>query len=285
VSYLKGMSIQLYHKTAQECNTIVTKRYSTSFSLGIKMLGKQYQKGIFGIYGYVRLGDEIVDSFHDYDRQLIWDEFERDTWLALERGISPNPIINTFVQVVKKYNIHYDLIKAFHTSMKLDLEEQKYDPALFEKYIHGSAEVVGLMCLKVFCDGHEEMYERLTLSAKKLGSALQKVNFLRDIKDDFALKGRTYFPNLDFSKFDKKVKDVIEDDIQQEFDEALEGIKQLPDGSRIGVYVAYKYYVNLFRKIKRKKPQQVLKGRIRINNALKLFILTKSFARYKLNLL
>jgi phytoene/squalene synthetase len=279
------MSIGLYHTTTQECNTVITKRYSTSFSLGIKMLGKQYQNGIFAIYGYVRVGDEIVDSFQDYDRRVIWDEFEKDTWVALERGISANPVINTFVQVVKKYNIDDELIRAFHTSMKLDLEEQKYDPALFEKYIHGSAEVVGLMCLKVFCDGNEEMYERLTQPAKKLGSALQKVNFLRDIKDDFALKGRTYFPNLDFSNFDKKVKDVIEDDIQQEFNEALEGIKQLPDGSRIGVYIAYKYYLKLFKKIKRKKPQQVLKGRIRINNLLKLFILTKSVARYKLNLL
>lgn len=279
------MGLQLYHKTTQECNTIITKRYSTSFTLGIKMLGKQYQAGIFGIYGYVRLGDEIVDSFHDYDRALLWSEFERDTWLGIERGISHNPVINAFVQVVKKYNIDHELIKAFHTSMKLDLEEQKYDPALFQKYIHGSAEVVGLMCLKVFCDGHEEMYERLTKSAKALGSALQKVNFLRDIKDDFSEKGRVYFPNLDFSKFDKKVKDVIEDDIQAEFDEALAGIKQLPDGSRIGVYIAYKYYVKLFNKIKKKKPQQVLAGRIRINNLLKLFILTKSFARYKLNLL
>lgn len=279
------MSLALYHKTTQECNTVITKRYSTSFSLGIRMLGKQYQLGIFGIYGYVRLGDEIVDSFHGYDRHQIWNEFESDTWLGLERGISPNPVINAFVQIVKKYNIDYDLIKAYHTSMKLDLEEQKYDPSLFEKYIHGSAEVVGLMCLKVFCDGNEEMYERLTLSAKKLGSALQKVNFLRDIKDDFALKGRIYFPNLDFNRFDNHVKEAIENDIQEEFNEALEGIKQLPDGSRIGVYIAYKYYIKLFKKIKRKKPQQVLKGRIRINNALKLFILTKSFARYKLNLL
>jgi phytoene synthase len=279
------MSLHLYHTTTQECNTIITKRYSTSFSLGIKMLGKQYQHGIFGIYGYVRLGDEIVDSFQDYDRVQIWNEFERDTWLALERGISPNPVINAFVQIVRKYNIDYDLIRAFHTSMKLDLEEQKYDPALFQKYIHGSAEVVGLMCLKVFCDGNEEMYERLTKSAKALGSALQKVNFLRDIKDDFSAKGRTYFPNLDFTKFDKKIKDVIEEDIQTEFDEALAGIKQLPDGSRIGVYIAYKYYLKLFKKIKKKKPQQVLLGRIRINNFLKLFILTKSVARYKLNLL
>jgi len=279
------MSLALYHKTAQECNTVITKRYSTSFSLGIRMLGKQYQNGIFAIYGYVRLGDEIVDSFQAFDRKTLWDEFEKDTWQAMERGISTNPVINTFVQIVKKYNIGFELIRAYHTSMKLDLEEQKYDPALFEKYIHGSAEVVGLMCLKVFCDGNEEMYERLTPSAKKLGSALQKVNFLRDIKDDFAVKGRTYFPTLDFSKFDNKVKEVIEDDIQQEFDEALEGIKQLPDGSRIGVYIAYKYYIKLFKKIQRKKPQQVLKGRIRINNFLKLFILTKSFARYKLNLL
>ncbi len=279
------MGLQLYHKTTQECNTIITKRYSTSFTLGIKMLGKQYQAGIFGIYGYVRLGDEIVDSFHDYDRALLWSEYERDTWLALERGISHNPVINAFVQVVKKYNIDYELIRAFHFSMKLDLEDQKYDPVLFQKYIHGSAEVVGLMCLKVFCDGHEEMYERLTKAAKALGSALQKVNFLRDIKDDFSEKGRVYFPNLDFSKFDKKVKEVIEDDIQTEFNESLAGIKQLPDGSRIGVYIAYKYYLKLFKKIKKKKPQQVLNGRIRINNALKLFILTKSFARYKLNLL
>ena len=279
------MSIALYNKTTTECNAIITKRYSTSFSLGIKMLGRQYQNGIYSIYGYVRLGDEIVDSFHGYDQKLLFEEFERDTWLAIERKISTNPIIHSFQEVYHKYNIDKQLLTAYLSSMKLDLEEQKYDAELFETYIHGSAEAVGLMCLKVFCDGNEEMYERLTESAKKLGSALQKVNFLRDIKDDFSQKGRIYFPHLDFSKFDKKVKEVIEEDIQQEFNEALAGIKQLPDGSRIGVYVAYKYYTKLFKKIKRKKPQQVLKGRIRINNLLKLFILTKSFARYKLNLL
>ena len=279
------MSIALYHKTTRECNAIITKRYSTSFNLGIKMLGRQYQNGIYSIYGYVRLGDEIVDSFQGYNRKQLFEEYERDTWLAIERKISTNPIIHSFQEIYHQYNIDKELLIAFLESMKLDLEDQKYDAALFEKYIHGSAEVVGLMCLKVFCDGNEEMYERLTESAKKLGSALQKVNFLRDIKDDFSVKGRTYFPHLNFSKFDKKVKEVIEDDIQQEFIEALQGIKQLPDGSRIGVYIAYKYYLKLFKKIKRKKPQQVLKGRIRINNLLKLFILTKSFARYKLNLL
>lgn len=279
------MSIELYNKTTKECNAIITKRYSTSFSLGIKMLGRQYQNGIYSIYGYVRLGDEIVDSFHGHDQKLLFEEYERDTWLAIERKISTNPIIHSFQEVYHQYNIDRELLVAFLHSMKMDLQKQQYDAELFETYIHGSAEVVGLMCLKVFCDGNEEMYERLTGSAKKLGSALQKVNFLRDIKDDFSEKGRIYFPHLNFSNFDKKAKEIIEEDIQQEFNEALDGIKQLPDGSRIGVYIAYKYYTKLFKKIKRKKPQQVLKGRIRINNFLKLFILTKSVARYKLNLL
>lgn len=279
------MNEAFYHKTTKECNAIITKKYSTSFNLGIKLMGKKYQEGIYSLYGYVRLGDEIVDSFHEHDREMLLNEFEQDTYNAIERRISTNPVINSFQQMFHKYDIDINLLKAYLESMRMDLNKVQYDPELYHKYIYGSAEVVGLMCLKVFCDGNQEMYERLTDPAKSLGSALQKVNFLRDIKDDFEDKGRVYFPHLDLSNFSVEAKKQIEDDIRVEFQDALQGIKQLPDGSRIGVYLAYKYYLKLFRKIRRKNPQQVLKKRIRINNLWKLFILTKTITRYQLNIL
>jgi phytoene/squalene synthetase len=244
------MSIALYNTTVHECNSLITKRYSTSFTLGIRLLGKKYQQAIYSIYGYVRLADEIVDSFHQHDKRLLLDEFERDTWLAMERGISTNPVIHSFYQTVHKYSIDKELIQSFLNSMRLDLDDQKYNPALYSAYIYGSAEVVGLMCLKVFCDGDQTKFETLTPSAKSLGAALQKVNFLRDMRDDFYERGRVYFPGLDITQFNAESKKMIEEDIQYDFTKALEGIKQLPDGSRIGVYLAYRYYIKLFNRIK-----------------------------------
>jgi 15-cis-phytoene synthase len=279
------MNIALYNQISDECNALITHRYSTSFTLGIKMLGKRFQQAIYGIYGYVRVADEIVDSFHGFDKATLLQEFERDTYLALERGISTNPVIQSFQRIVEDYKIDHELVKAFLESMKMDLEDQKYDPSLYQKYIYGSAEVVGLMCLKIFCEGNQQRYEELTPAAKSLGAAFQKVNFLRDLKDDFYERGRVYFPGLDIKTFDIESKKLIEADIQKDFDDALLGIKQLPDGSRIGVYLAYRYYIKLFKRIKRKMPEQVIEERVRINNAAKMYILARSVARYKLNLL
>ncbi len=279
------MSIALYNDSMHECSSLITRRYSTSFTLGIKLLGKKYQQAIYGIYGYVRIADEIVDSFHGYDKKILLDEFERDTWMAINRGISINPVIHSFQQVVQTYSIDHELIKAFIDSMRMDLEDQSYTSVLYEKYIYGSAEVVGLMCLKVFCDGDQKKFEELTPPAKSLGAAFQKVNFLRDMKEDFYERGRIYFPGLNIQKFDQESKRIIEEDIQKDFDRALEGIRKLPEGSRIGVYLAYRYYTKLFRRIKRKMPEQVMGQRVRINNVSKIYILARSVARYKLNLL
>lgn len=278
------MSISLYHNTANECSELVTRRYSTSFSLGIRMLGKAYRKPIYAIYGFVRIADEIVDTLHDYDKKALIEEFERDTWLAIERGVSTNPVLHAFARTVNKYNIDHRLIVAFLESMKMDLYNKRYDAALYDQYIYGSAEVVGLMCLKVFCDGSHEMYERLKSHARSLGAAFQKVNFLRDLKDDYADRGRVYFPNVDFSAFDEHAKRQIEEDIQRDFDHALAGIRQLPEGSRIGVYLAYKYYLKLFKKIKAIQPSRIMQERIRISNARKITLLARSFAMHKMNL-
>lgn len=279
------MSIQLFDSTSAGCSALITRSYSTSFSLGIRMLGVRYRAPICSVYGFVRFADEIVDTFHVYDKSLLLAEFERDTWLAIERGISLNPVLNAFQKVVHEYAIDHELIHAFLNSMKMDLHNQNYTKALYDKYIYGSAEVVGLMCLKVFCDGNEEMYAELTEPARSLGAAFQKVNFLRDIRDDFSDKGRVYFPGVDFSHFDSEAKKQIETDIQADFRNALEGIRKLPDGSRIGVYLAYKYYLKLFKKIKSIQPSRIMEERIRINNARKMSILVRSVARHKLNLL
>lgn len=263
----------------------ITRKYSTSFSLGIRMLGKRYQNPIYGIYGYVRLADEIVDTFHHQDKKTLLDEFERETWNAIERRISLNPAIHAFQKTIHDYTIDLDLVKAFLQSMRMDLENKQYSAELYQQYIYGSAEVVGLMCLKVFCDGNAEMYNALKAPARSLGAAFQKVNFLRDVKDDFDGKGRIYFPGVNFHLFTESAKREIEADIQKDFDDALEGIRRLPEGSRIGVYIAYKYYLKLFKKIKSTQPSRILQERIRISNTRKMAILARSVARYKLNLL
>lgn len=279
------MSIVLYNEISDECNSLITKRYSTSFTLGIRMLSRRHQQAIYSIYGYVRLADEIVDSFHGFDKQQILQEFEQDSWNGINRGISANPVIQSFQLTVHKYKIEQHLIEAFLASMKMDLTDQQYNQTLYNQYIYGSAEVVGLMCLKVFCDGDEEKYQALIPAAKSLGAAFQKVNFLRDLKDDFYERGRIYFPGLNITEFNASSKKLIEDDIQRDFDHALAGIKNLPEGSRIGVYLAYRYYLKLFRRIKNRLPEEVMQHRIRINNAAKITILARSLARYKLNLL
>ncbi len=239
--------IELFHESCEGCSKLVTNNYSTSFSLGIKMFAKELRQPIYNIYGFVRFADEIVDTFHDQDKELLSKEFRQDTMLALERGLSLNPILHAFQRTVLEYNIDIDLITAFLDSMDMDLYKTTFDRAQYEKYIYGSAEVIGLMCLKVFVRGDTAEYDRLSPAARQLGSAFQKINFLRDISSDYHERGRVYFPELDFNSFDCSEKIKIEEEIQVEFDQALIGIKNLPQGAKLGVYVAYKYYTKLLK--------------------------------------
>lgn len=276
--------IALFDKVAYRAAEVVTTRYSTSFSLGIRMLHHSMRAPVYAVYGYVRFADEIVDTFHAQDKERLLQEFREETWKALERGISMNPVIHAFQDTVKKYDIDRELITAFLDSMEMDLKGKNYDHALYQKYIYGSAEVVGLMCLRIFCRGDRELYESLCNPARSLGAAFQKVNFLRDLKDDYEERGRVYFPGVDFSRFTAADKKLIEEDIRRDFAGALPGIRRLPVQSRRGVYMAYRYYTKLFRKICQKKPASVLQERIRINSVGKVYILAKSYARYTINL-
>jgi phytoene/squalene synthetase len=276
---------QLFDDISQEMSALTTKRYSTSFSLGISFLSKDLHKPIYSIYGFVRFADEIVDSFHGFDKENLLAEFKVETYKSIAQGISLNPILNSFQWAVNKYQIPLDLIETFLNSMEMDLGKQIYDKATYEKYILGSAEVVGLMCLKVFVNGNEEEYERLKPSAMKLGSAFQKINFLRDLKADYQELGRTYFPGIDMQEFNATVKKEIEADIEKDFRAGYEGILQLPKEARFGVYMAYKYYFKLFKKIKTKSAHSILTERIRIPNYRKVRILFTSYLRHNLNLL
>ncbi|MCB9251622.1 MAG: phytoene/squalene synthase family protein [Flavobacteriales bacterium] len=264
---------------------ITTRSYSTSFSLGIRFLGKEFHKPIYNVYGFVRFADEIVDSFHGYDKDLLLQKFEKDTYDAIEQKISLNPVLNAFQQSVHQYQIDLELIDAFLKSMKMDLQKITYDGEEYNEYIFGSAEVVGLMCLRIFSNGNRELYERLKLYARKLGSAFQKVNFLRDAKDDLKVLGRNYFPNVNLENFTQKEKKEIELDIENEFKEALIGIKMLPLSSRGGVYLAFYYYNKLFKKIRRQKVEKVMTQRIRINNFQKMVFLVNSYLRFQFNAL
>lgn len=275
---------QLYKDVCYDCSKTITKSYSTSFSLGIRALDKEFRDAIYSIYGYVRFADEIVDTFHDFDKETLLNRFRRETYLAIEEGISLNPVLQTFQEVVSKYNIDIALIDAFLDSMEMDLFDNKYNVSLYDTYIYGSAEVVGLMCLKVFTEGDNTEYERLRPGAQALGSAFQKVNFLRDMKSDFEDRGRVYFPNVDFSKFTKTDKDLIEADIKADFDKAYQSILELPKSARFGVYSAYRYYLSLFEKIKALPPQDILSGRIRVSNDKKMVLLFKSALRNQLNM-
>ncbi len=271
--------LKLYEKTTLECSKLITERYSTSFSLGIRMLDKDFHAPIYAIYGFVRFADEIVDTFYDFNQRELFDKFKADTFEAIRDKISLNPVLHSFQWVVNTYQINHELINAFLHSMEMDLKESKYNQASYEEYIYGSAEVVGLMCLQVFCGGDCAQYEHLRVGARRLGAAFQKVNFLRDVKSDFEDRGRIYFPNVDFSNFTPNDKIVIEKDIQADFDAAVIAIKQLPAGAKRGVYLAYLYYIKLFNKIKAIPPVRVQQDRIRVNNFQKILLLLKVYLR------
>ncbi|HTR30626.1 MAG TPA: phytoene/squalene synthase family protein [Puia sp.] len=272
-----------YDILSNEVSKATTRLYSTSFSLGIYFLGKRIRDAVYAIYGFVRLADEIVDSFHAYDRRGLLEQFKFDTWQAIAEGISVNPILNSFQQAVRRYSIDVDLIRLFFESMEMDLERNRYDEKEFDRYILGSAEVVGLMCLHVFTEGNLQLFAELKPSAMKLGAAFQKVNFLRDMKDDYQLLGRVYFPKVDLGRFTPEAKARIESEIGEDFEEALSGIRKLPVSSRGGVYLAYVYYQSLFSKIKKLPPQRILSGRVRISNSRKLRLMINSLLECKLN--
>ena len=276
---------QLFDTVSHKTSTMVTKKYSTSFSLGIMALGKDLRQPIYDIYGFVRFADDIVDTFHDYDKRTLLEEFRRDTWLAIDRGISLNPILNSFQEAVNTYGINRELIETFLDSMEMDLGDVEYTRDAYNRYILGSAEVVGLMCLKVFCRGDEAQYRSLEASAMSLGAAFQKINFLRDLKADFQSLGRSYFPNADLTQFDQATKEEIEREIDRDFQHGLEGIKQLPKGSRFGVLVAFVYYYNLFKKIKNLPAERIMNERVRIPNRKKMELLFTSYLKHSFNLL
>ncbi|MFL0685165.1 MAG: phytoene/squalene synthase family protein [Algoriphagus aquaeductus] len=278
-------AIALFDQTTLECSKLITQRYSTSFTLGIKTLDKKFHLPIYAIYGFVRYADEIVDTFHDKDKQALLHRFKKDTYEAIETGISLNPVLHAFQLMVNKYQIDKDLIEAFLHSMEMDLDFKTYNDSKYHEYIYGSAEVVGLMCLKVFCEGNQAMYERLREPACKLGAAFQKVNFLRDIKSDFEERGRVYFPGVDFTQFDKSAKALIEEDIQKDFNDSLIGIEQLPSGAKLGVRVAYLYYQKLFDKIKGLPAEVITQKRVRIPNSQKLSLLVGTYFETKLGML
>jgi 15-cis-phytoene synthase len=275
----------LYDKVALKCSRLTTRAYSTSFSLGILCLDKSLRDAIYSIYGFVRFADEIVDTFHKFNKDELLKRFKADTYTALEEGISLNPILHSFQSTVNTYKIDKELIDLFLRSMEMDLSLKAYDLNGYKEYILGSAEVVGLMCLRVFCKGDERQYEELKPYAMKLGSAFQKINFLRDLQADYHGMGRTYFPELDFNEFNDHNKQLIENDIAEDFRAGLEGIKKLPRSSRFGVYVAYVYYLALFRKIKNTPVEHVMQSRIRIKNAHKISILAFSYVKHRFNLL
>ncbi|MCF2218418.1 phytoene/squalene synthase family protein [Chryseobacterium sp. PS-8] len=278
---MKKLFDDLSYKISRE----TTRQYSTSFSLGIMALSPKIRNPIYAIYGYVRLADEIVDSFHDHDKQKLLSKYKEETFCALEDKISLNPVLHSFQETVHQYKIDYALIHQFLKSMEMDLQKIDYNSDLYKEYILGSAEVVGLMCLHIFTEGNINEFERLKPYAMTLGSAFQKVNFLRDMKDDYQILGRSYFPNVDISYFDNAVKAQIEKEIEEEFKVALEGIRKLPPSSRFGVYLAYRYYISLFRKIKKTSAAKIVNQRIRISNGRKLSLMMSSYVQYKTSFL
>lgn len=272
----------LFNQTALECSKLITEHYSTSFTLGIKTLDRKFHLPVYAIYGFVRYADEIVDTFHEFDKKELLARFKRDTYRAIDEGISLNPVLQSFQLVVREYQIETALIESFLKSMEMDLYQQEYDTDGYSDYIYGSAEVVGLMCLRVFCEGDRDQFERLCGPARKLGSAFQKVNFLRDLKSDYVDRGRTYFPNINFKNFGRADKQQIEADIQRDFDEAYAGILNLPRGARMGVYLAYRYYLTLFKKIKQLPASRIQHERIRVPNPQKLALLVQTYLKYRL---
>ncbi len=275
--------ISLFHKVSHQCSKVTTEGYSTSFSSAIRMLHADLRMPVYDIYGFVRFADEIVDTFHEFDKQSLLAQFKKETFEAIERGISLNPILHSFQLTVNKYKIDHTLIEAFFNSMEMDLSEKEYDAECYSTYIYGSAEVVGLMCLYVFCNGNIEEYVKLKPAAQSLGAAFQKINFLRDLKADHEQLNRTYFPGVNFKKFTEVDKKIIEKDIALDLKNAYEGILMLPVKARFGVYVAYKYYRTLFRKIQSAQPELLLQNRVRISNTFKAVILVKAGLRSSFN--
>ncbi|MCY7410424.1 MAG: phytoene/squalene synthase family protein [Chitinophagales bacterium] len=276
---------ELFEQSAFKTSKEITNLYSTSFGKGIEALDKKLRNPIYGIYGFVRYTDEIVDTFFKFDQRLLLDEFVEETYKAIDRKISLNPVLHAFQSVVNEYDIERELIDAFIASMKMDLDKIKYNQFFYSEYIYGSAEVVGLMCLKVFTERNVELYNQLQPFAKSLGAAFQKINFLRDIQSDFEDRGRVYFPGVDFSAFSSEKKKEIEADIQNDFDLAYKGILLLPKSSRGGVYLAYAYYLALFSKIKKVAAARILNERIRVPDSEKIVLMTKTYFRNKFNLI
>lgn len=277
--------IQIFHEASENCSRVVTENYSTSFSSAIRLLHKDLRTPIHNIYGFVRFADEIVDTFHEYDKAFLLQQFKEATYDALQRGISLNPILNSFQRTVNEYDIDLKLVDDFFQSMELDISKKIYDQKEYAEYIYGSAETVGLMCLYIFCEGNKDLFGQLAPAARALGAAFQKVNFLRDIKADYNGLSRIYFPGCDFNNFTERQKKEIEEEIHHDFDMAYQGILNLPAKARFGVYVAYKYYFSLFKKIKRTKPARVLEARIRIPNYLKAFIILRAGVKNQLRLI
>ena len=277
--------MEIYRKNNLDCSRITTRNYSTSFSLGVRVLSAKYREGIYSIYGFVRFADEIVDTFFEQDQRTIFQEFRLETFKAIDRGFSINPIIDSFQMTVRKYNIDRELVEAFLVSMEMDLTHDVYSPEMLKKYIYGSAEVVGLMCLRVFYFNEPEKYNKLVAPARKLGEAFQKVNFLRDVHEDFNEKGRIYFKDIDFSNFTEATKKQLEAEIEKDFMESMEGIRQLKKQVRFGVYLAYSYYMHLLKEIKKARPEEILKKRYRITNTRKSFLLVNAYLKNVLNLL
>jgi phytoene synthase len=271
--------MDLYDETCFECCKLITNKYSTSFSRGIKAFNKQFRYPIYAIYGFVRYADEIVDTFHNHDKAQLIGDFKRDTFKAIDQKISLNPVLQAFQLTVNHYHIDYGLIEDFLRSMEMDLDHKLYNDADYQNYIHGSAGVIGLMCLQIFCEGDKQQYEILKPLALSLGAAFQKINFLRDIKSDYEDRGRTYFPGVDFKNFTQQDKRAIETDIQQDFYKGFEGIQRLPKGVKTGVYIAYKYYLQLFKKIQRMPVDELLARRVRINNLHKGWLYLKAVTR------
>jgi len=277
--------MDIYRKNNLDCSRITTRNYSTSFSLGVRVLSPIYREGIYSIYGFVRYADEIVDTFFDQDQRTIFEEFRQETFKAIDRKFSINPIIDSFQMAVHKYKIDHELIEAFLLSMEMDLSNDVYSPEMLKTYIYGSAEVVGLMCLRVFYFNEPEKYDQLVAPARKLGEAFQKVNFLRDARDDFAGKGRIYFKDIDFNNFTEEIKKQLEDEIEKDFQESMEGIRQLKKQVRLGVYLAYSYYLNLLKEIKKARPEEILKKRYRVSTRRKSYLLVNAYLKNALNML
>lgn len=279
-------SFQLYQNSCIECSELITKRYSTSFSMGIRVFDKEFRNPIYSIYGFVRFADEIVDTFHDHNKKELLEDFRKETFKAIEQKISLNPILQAFQQVVNEFQIEHELITDFLDSMEMDLHTSTYESeALYNKYIYGSAEVVGLMCLQIFTKGDKAFFNQLSPYAKSLGAAFQKINFLRDMNSDLEERGRVYFPGIDLTKFDEFTKQEILKDIQLDFDNALEGIRLLPKGARRGVYLAYVYYLNLYKNIRKASVEKIMEERIRVSDKRKAYLLMNTVVRNSMNLL